>query len=149
MGVLLPIKIQQEPLPAVLTFHCLSYIQYNSFALDDVSVFDGNYVVTANAWANYAPGDIIPLEFVSEYAFRILSTNNDWIENNLTSYMEVTINPADESAVVSSNECFETNRDGGCLDVTGADSAGTCAGDVNLIVDYGEYTDNAFSLVKQ
>jgi hypothetical protein len=63
--------------------------------------------------------------------------------------MEVTINPADGSAVVSSNECFETNWGGGCLDVTGAGSVGTCTGDINLIIDYGGYTDYAFSLVKQ
>ncbi|MDB4582824.1 hypothetical protein N9164_06705 [Draconibacterium sp.] len=118
-------------------------------ALEDASVFNGNYIVTADAFEDYAPGDIVPVEFVSEYTFRILSTNNAWIENNLTSYMEVTINPADGSAVVSSNECFETNWGGGCLDVTGAGSVGTCTGDINLIIDYGGYTDYAFSLVKQ
>jgi len=118
-------------------------------ALEDASLFDGDYVVTVDAWADYSPGDIVPVEFVSAYTFRILSTNNAWINNTTTSYMEVTINPVDGSAVVSSNECFDTNWGGGCLDVTGAGSVGTCTGDINVVIDVGSYTKNAFSLVKK
>ncbi len=118
-------------------------------ALEDASMFDGNYIVTVDAWADYSPGDIVPVQFVSGYTFRILSTNNAWINNTTTSYMEVTINPLDGSAVVSSNECFDTNWGGGCLDVTGAGSVGTCTGDINVVIDVGSYTNNAFSLVKQ
>lgn len=118
-------------------------------ALTDASMFDGNYVVVIDAWADYGEGDIVPVEFISDYTFRILSTNNLWINNTTTSYMEVTINPEDGSVVVSSNECFETNWGGGCLDVTGYGSVGTCTGDINLVIDVGAYTDNTFSLVKQ
>ncbi|MBN2775512.1 MAG: hypothetical protein JXR31_14750 [Prolixibacteraceae bacterium] len=118
-------------------------------ALTDASMFDGNYVVVIDAWADYGEGDIVPVEFISDYTFRILSTNNLWINNTTTSYMEVTINPEDGSVVVSSNECFDTNWGGGCLDVTGYGSVGTCTGDINLVIDVGAYTDNTFSLVKQ
>ncbi len=117
-------------------------------ALTDASDFDGNYIVTVDAWADYNPGDIVPVEFVSEYTFRILSTNNPFIDNGATSYMEVTINPADGTVTVASNECL--NYPGwACLDVTGAGSVGTCTGDINIMLDFGGYTDNAFSLVKQ
>ncbi len=117
-------------------------------SLEDASMFDGNYIVTVDAWADYTPGDIVPVEFVSAYTFRILSTNNPYIDNTTTSYMEVTINPLDGSATVASNECL--NYPGwACLYVTGAGSVGTCTGDINLMLDFGGYTDNAFSLVKQ
>jgi len=117
-------------------------------ALEDASVFNGNYIVTNDAWADYEVGEIVPVEFVSGYTFRIMTTNNPYIDNQATAYMEVTINPADGSATVTSNECL--NYPGfACLDVTGAGSVGTCTGDINLVIDFGSYTDNGFSLVKQ
>lgn len=117
-------------------------------ALEDASVFNGNYIVTFDAWADYEEGEIVPVEFVSDFTFRILATNNPYIDNQETVYMEVTINPVDGSATVTSNECF--NYPGwACLDVVGAGSVGTCTGDINLMLDFGGYTDNGFSLVKQ
>ena len=116
--------------------------------LDDASVFNGNYIVTNDAWADYGVGDVVPVQFVSGYKFRILTTNNPYIDNQATAYMEVTINPADGSATVTSNECL--NYPGfACLDITGSGSVGTCTGDINLVLDFGSYTDNGFSLVKQ
>lgn len=62
--------------------------------------------------------------------------------------MEVTISPADAAVTVASNECL--NYPGwACLDVTGTGSVGTCTGDINIMLDFGGYTDNDFSLVKQ
>ena len=117
-------------------------------SLEDASIFDGNYVVTNDVWADYNPGEIVPVEFVSDYTFRILSTNNPFIENPGTCYMELTIDPVDGSVVVSSNECFNYGP-GFCLDITGAGTVGTCTGDINVILDFGPYTDQAFSLVRQ
>lgn len=117
-------------------------------ALTDASIFDGNYIVTIDAWADYEVGEIVPVEFVSDFTFRILTTNNPYINNPGTCYMEVTIDPADGSATVTSNECFDYGP-GFCLDITGAGSVGTCTGDINVVIDFGGYTDNAFSLVKQ
>ena len=117
-------------------------------ALDDASMFDGNYIVVVDAWADYDPGAVVPVEFVSDYTFRILSTNNPFIDNTATSYIEVTIDPTNGSAIASSNECL--NYPGwACLDVVGSGSVGTCTGDINLVLDFGGYTDNAFSIVKQ
>ncbi len=117
-------------------------------ALEDASIFDGYYIVTNDVWADYEPGEVVPVEFVSGYTFRILSTNNPYINNPATSYMEITIDPLDGSATVVSNECFDYGP-GFCLDVTGAGSVGTCTGDINVVLDFGSYTDQAFSLVKQ
>lgn len=116
-------------------------------SLTDASNFDGNYVVVADAWADYAEGDAIPVEFVSDYTFRILSTNNPFIANPGTSYMELTIDPTDGSVTVASNECFNYGA-GFCLDVTGSGSVGTCTGDINVVIDFGGFTGNAFSLTK-
>ncbi|NQU84450.1 MAG: hypothetical protein HQ541_01695 [Mariniphaga sp.] len=117
-------------------------------ALQDASNFDGNYIVTNDVWADYAPGEVVQVEFDSGYTFRILSTNNPYIANPSTCYMIVTIDPSDGSATVTSNECFDYGP-GFCLDITGAGSVGTCTGDINLIIDFGPYTNQAFSLVKQ
>lgn len=117
-------------------------------ALENASVFDGNYVVVTDDWADYGEGDIVPVQYVSGYTFRILATKNPYITNAATAYMEVTINPDDGSATVSSNECF--NYDGwACVDVTGTGSVGTCTGDINLVLDFDGYTGNNFKLVKQ
>ena len=117
-------------------------------ALEDASDFNGNYIVTIDAWADYDIGAVVPVEFVSGYTIRILSTNNPYIDNTGTSYMEVTIDPTDGSATVATNECL--NYPGwACLDVVGAGSVGTCTGDINVVIDFGGYTDQAFSLVKQ
>lgn len=117
-------------------------------ALEDASEFNGNYIVTFDAWADYETGQIVPVEFVSGYTFRILTVNNTFINNPGACYMEVTINPVDGSATVTSNECFDYGP-GFCLDITGSGSVGTCTGDINLVLNFGSYTDNGFSLVKQ
>jgi hypothetical protein len=116
--------------------------------LQDASDFDGNYIVTIDAWADYDIGGTVPVEFISDYSFKILTTNNAWINNPGECYMIVTIDPTDGSATVTSNTCFDYGP-GFCLDITGSGSVGTCTGDINLIIDFGGFTDNAFSLVKQ
>jgi len=117
-------------------------------ALADASIFDGNYVVTNDSWADYNPGDVVPVEFVSDFTFRILSTNNPFISNTDTSYIEVTIDPVDGSAtMVASNESFNY---GPLIDVVGTGSIGTFTGDINLTLDFvGFATNQGFSLIKQ
>lgn len=118
----------------------------------DASLFDGNYVVVNDAWADYSEGDIVPVEAVpGQLVFRIRSTNNSFISNSGTSYMIVTINPANGTVTVTSNECFDylPAFGLGCLDVVGTGSVGTCTGDINLVLAFGGFTGNAFSLVKQ
>ena len=116
-------------------------------ALDDTSIFDGDYTVVNDAWADYAPGDIVPVVPGDDpFTFRILSTENPYITNTDTSYIEVTINPEDGSATAVSNEPFDY---GVPIDVEGAGSVGTCTGDINLVLNFiGYSSDQQFSLTK-
>lgn len=118
--------------------------------LTDASTFNGTYTVVTDAWADYAAGDTVPVVYDpadGQYTFRIMSTNNPYISNASTSYMKVTINPNDGSVTVQSNEDF--NYPGfAVLSVTGIGTVGTCTGDINLVLDFGPYTENSFILTK-
>ncbi len=108
-------------------------------ALTDASIFNGDYTVVADAWADYAPGDIIPVALGDDpYTFRILSTKNPFINNTDTSYIEVTINPEDGSVTAASNESFDY---GVPIDVLGVGSVGTCTGDINLVLNFVGYAE--------
>ncbi|WP_309640146.1 hypothetical protein [Flavobacterium sp.] len=117
--------------------------------LADASIFDGNYTVVADAWADYGAGDTVPVTHVPSdgpFTFRILSTNNPFIANTGTSYMLVTIDPADGTATVQSNESFDY---GIPIDVTGDGTVGTCTGDINLSLDFsGQAQNQTFILTK-
>lgn len=118
-------------------------------SLEDASIFEGNYTVTADAWADYTVGDIVPVEYNPEdgpYTFRILSTNNPFVANIGSAYMLVTVNPVDGTATVTSNESFDY---GVPIDVTGGGTVGTCTGSINLSLNFVGYASNqAFRLVK-
>jgi len=117
--------------------------------LTDASLFDGNYVVVVDTWADYGAGDIVPVipDPDIPLAFRILSTNNPFIANTGSAYMLCTINPEDGSITVESNEPFDYGVD---IDVTGSGTVGTCTGDITIspltFVGYGDYV---FQLVKE
>lgn len=118
--------------------------------LDDASLFDGDYTVVADIWQDYAAGDTVPVQHVASdgpYTFRILSTNNIYITNPTTSYMLVTIDPADGTATVQSNEDF-IYPGFGIFTVTGSGTVGTCTGDINLVLKFGPYEDNTLTLTK-
>ncbi len=116
-------------------------------ALTDASIFSGDYTVVADAWADYAPGDIIPVVVGEDpFTFRILSTKNPFIANTDTSYIEVVINPSDGSAIATSNEPFDY---GIPIDVLGTGSVGTCTGDINLVLNFvGQAANQQFALRK-
>lgn len=117
--------------------------------LTDASLFSGDYVVVVDTWADYAAGDIVPVveDPDDPLSFRILASNNPFIANGDTAYMLCTINPADGSITVKSNEPFDYGVD---IDVTGSGGVGTCTGDINInpltFVGYGNYV---FNLVKK
>jgi len=101
-------------------------------------------------WEGYGVNDIIPVTYDSSdglFTFRILNTSSAYLLNYDTSYMLVTVNPEDGSATVVGNETLDYG-DLGSYDVTGEGFVGTCNGKINLILDYSEYTDFEFSLVK-
>ncbi|NAY93108.1 hypothetical protein GTQ34_14415 [Muricauda sp. JGD-17] len=114
--------------------------------LADASLFDGNYTVVEDVWVDYVPGDVVPVQFVSNFTFRILSTNNPFIANTGTSYMEVTIDPSTGSATMKVNEPFDY---GIPIDVIGVGSVGTCTGSITLNLEFvGFATNQTFILVK-
>lgn len=119
--------------------------------LANAATFNGNYKVTADAWADYSVGDIVPVEYVPAdglYKFRIRNTNNPYISNPTTSYMIVTIDPATAAATVTANETF--NYIGWVnVTVTGSGTVGSCTGDINLKLNFsGSSQNQTFTLVK-
>lgn len=73
----------------------------------DASLFDGDYEVTLDEWADYGAGDVIPVVFVSGFTFRILATQNPYISNSATAYMEITIDEEGNVLEITSNEIFD------------------------------------------
>jgi len=123
-----------------------------SCPLTDASLFNGNYIVTVDAWADYSTGDIVPVVYNvanGQLKFRILNTNNPFLVNGASTYYEVTIDPANGSCTVISNATLDYG--GGFLtNVTGTGSIGSCTGDINLMLNFsGSSQNQAFSLVKQ
>lgn len=119
--------------------------------LANASTFNGNYKVTADAWADYAVGDIVPVEYVPAdglYKFRIKNTNNPYLVNSASSYIIVTIDPTNAAATVTSNVVWDYG--GGFLTtVTGSGSVGSCTGDINLKLNFSGSSQNQnFTLVK-
>lgn len=119
--------------------------------LVNAATFNGNYKVTIDAWADYSKGDIVPVQYVPAdglYTFRIRNTNNPYISNPTTSYMIVTINPANAAVTVTANETF--NYIGWLnVTVTGSGTVGSCTGDINLRLNFsGSSQNQAFNLVK-
>lgn len=121
--------------------------------LANAADFNGNYKVTADAWADYGVGDIVPVEYVAEdglYVFRIKQTNNPYINNGATAYLIVTIDPLNASVTVASNEPYDYGVPG--TDVTGTGTVGSCTGDINLVLEFsGGYnaSSQTFNLVKE
>ena len=120
--------------------------------LIDASIFNGDYKVTVDAWADYAAGDIVPVVYNAANGtlkFRILNANNPFMVNKATTYYEVTVNPTDGSCTVVSNVTIDYG--GGFLtNVTGTGSVGTCTGDINLKLNFsGSSQNQSFSLVKK
>ncbi|MBE0391954.1 hypothetical protein [Flavobacterium sp. PL002] len=120
-----------------------------SCPLTNASIFNGDYKVVVDSWADYAVGDIIPVEYVpadGTYTFRILNKNNPYIANPNTSYMICVIDPVTSQVTVTSNEDFDYSPGYGAT--TGTGSIGSCTGDINLTLAFGPYGGYSFDLVK-
>lgn len=128
-----------------------------TFTIEDLSEsslnatgFDGNYSVTLDDWADYGVGDVVPVEYDSAlgvYKFKILSSNNPYLVNPNTSYMEVTVNPTTSEVTVSSNENFDYGG-GFAVAVTGTGTVNFCDNSINLELHFGSNTVYEFKLVK-
>lgn len=129
------------------TLYAVSQTYTASCPLTDASLFNGNFKITADQWADYAVGTIIPVVYNSAdgaFTFRILATKNPYILNASTAYMKVTVNPATNAVTVQSNENF--NYGGGDLTaVTGTGTVGSCNGDINLKLNFPGYNQSGFT----
>jgi hypothetical protein len=126
-----------------------------SCPLTDASLFNGNYKVVEDGWADYGVGDVVPVVYNSAnglFKFRILNTNNPALVNASTTYYEVTVNPTNFAVTVKSNI---TLNYGGTpqytTDLTGTGSVASCTGDINLLLTFtgsGQSAPYKFNLVK-
>jgi len=117
--------------------------------LSNADLFSGDYKVTTDAWEDYKAGAIVPVipDPDDALSFRILGTNNPFIDNPDDTYMKVTINPAMEKVtVVSPVDMAYTGWL--TLHITGTGTVGTCTGSINLKVNFGPFKNNTFNLVK-
>lgn len=120
-----------------------------SCPLEDASLFNGNFEVVVDDWADYGAGEIIPVVYDSNFGslkFKILNTNNPYISNT-DSYFIVTVDPTDSSVSVVSNEALDyTGFD--IIDVTGTGAVGSCTGDIVLTLTFGPYGSYNLELKK-
>lgn len=125
----------------------------SSCTLKDASSFNGNYKVTADGWADYPIGAIVPVTYDAANGlntFRILSTTNPSIVNKGVPYMIVTINPATATVVSITSNTFYDYGAGGTATVTaGTGTLSSCTGNMNLKVTWGPYGTYDFNLAKQ
>jgi hypothetical protein len=116
------------------------------------NTFNGDYVVTADAWADYSVGDIVPVEYNAAdgtSTFRINNVNHPYLVNAATSYLLVTINP-DATVTVVANEDYDYGG-GDVTSVTGTGTVGFCGSSINLSLKFPAFTTKAykFTLVKK
>jgi hypothetical protein len=120
--------------------------------LNDASLFNGNFKITADQWSDYAIGTIIPVVYNpadGTFTFRILASKNPFLVNAATAYLLVTVNPATNNVTIKSNEDF--NYGGGdTTPVTGTGAVGSCNGDINLKLQFPKLSGSTynFNLVK-
>lgn len=120
--------------------------------LSSASNFNGNYKVVEDGWADYAVGDIVPVVYNSSYGtytFRILNTSRPFILNGSTTYLIVTIHPADATVTVTSNDIWDYGG-GFTTTVTGDGTVSSCTGAINLSLDFsGSSQNQPFTLIKK
>ncbi|MCJ7466888.1 MAG: hypothetical protein MUO53_09375 [Maribacter sp.] len=117
---------------------------------DTSTLFNGDFKVTYDEWADYAEGDLIPVtpDPGDPLSFRILSTNNPYINNAATSWLTVTIIDGDGNVTVQSNEDFDYGG-GFVVPVTGTGKINTCTGDIDVSLDFSSsYAGYGMTLVK-
>lgn len=132
------------------TVYAVSQTYIVSCPLDDASLFNGNYKVTADTWQDYSIGDIVPVVYNvanGKYTFRILNTVNPYLINGSTSYIIGTINPVNNTVSVTSNEPWNYGP-GQVYTVTGTGNVASCTGDINLKIKFSGSADYTFNLVR-
>ncbi|WP_298793816.1 hypothetical protein [uncultured Allomuricauda sp.] len=118
----------------------------------DQSIFDGNYTVIDDVWADYTPGQSVPVVPGDEpNQVFILSTNNPFITNPSTSYMILEVDPENGNVTISSNEPFDYGTPGAPFPIAvgGTGTVNTCNGAIDLNVDFVGQGIFHFELEKQ
>lgn len=105
----------------------------------DNTLFDGTYTVIDDAWADYTPGQTVPVIPGDEPdEVFILGTNNPFIVNSATAYFILTIDGETGAAVVTANEPFDYGAPGApfLIEIGGAGSVNTCNGNIDINIDF-------------
>ena len=110
--------------------------------------FNGNYKVVTDTWADYNPGDLVPVTpGGAANQVYVKATNNPYLVNASSAYMILTVS-ADGSVVITSNTNFDYGG-GFAVAVTGTGSVDRCTGDITLKpINFGNYKNNTFVLKK-
>ncbi len=119
------------------------------------SMFNGNYKVTADDWADYSIGDIVPVEYNAAddlTTFRIKNTNNPYLVNT-NSYFIVTISRSTGLVTkIGQSELFKYSPTDTGYAVSGTGSVDRCTGNIKLNVTWKKgtntYANQAFNLDK-
>lgn len=117
---------------------------------DTSTLFNGDFTVTFDEWEDYGVGDAIPVtpDPGDPLSFRILATNNPFINNAATAYWTVTVTDSDGNVTVQSNEDFDYGG-GFVVSVTGTGKINTCTGDIDISLDFSDaYPGYQLTLVK-
>ncbi len=131
-----------SPFQATTAFKC---------GLTDTSIlFNGDFSVTYDEWADYAVGATIPVtpDPGDPLSFRISAANNPFINNAATAYLTVTVLDEDGNVTIQSNEDFDYGG-GFVVPVTGTGKINTCTGAMELSLDFSDaYTAYGLNLEK-
>lgn len=128
-----------------------------SCPLTDASLFNGIYKVIKDDWADYPTNATVPVVYNASngtFKFKILNSNNpSCLAVSLSEYIEVTVNPVNNTVTASTSAPFDYGAAlGGTFGATGTGSVGSCTGEINLKMNWsgaaGSSNNNAFNLVK-
>ena len=117
----------------------------------NASPFDGDYKIVKDDWADYVPGEIIPVvydEAFGQFKFKILNTNNPYQVNAATSYLIVTVDPETAKATAVGNEPFDYGG-GQTFVATATGSVSACTGEITLKVDYSGNGPYSFVIARK
>lgn len=119
---------------------------YCSFNVDE---YAGDYEIVQDDWADYGKGQVVPVTVV-DGNIRILSTNNPYINNAATSYIEVTpiIEEGSESVslTAASNEPFDY---GVLIPVAGTGSIDACTKTLDISLNFPPYASGQHFIIKK
>lgn len=128
-----------------------------SCPLTDASLFNGNYKVVTDVWADYSINDIVPVVYNAAngtFKFRVMnSANPSTIAASSANYLECTINPTLATVtVVSSAPYLYGAGAANSFTVAGTGTVASCTGDINLTLTWtrssGSFANQKFNLVK-